>query len=103
LNLNRNNIGDVGAEHLANALQTNTALTTLDLRNNNIGPKGAEHLARALQINNDLTTLDLSRNKIGDVGDEIEKSLKRNKNCTDVNKKKLHELQHHDVNTCYSN
>lgn len=68
--LGNNQIGDKGAEHLANALQQNKVtgivlfcsypiifyyfsqtLTTLDLYNNRIGFYGGQHLADALEQN----------------------------------------------------
>ncbi|CAF4150431.1 unnamed protein product, partial [Adineta steineri] len=51
LNLYDSQIGDQGAQHLANALQINKTLTTFNLYNNEIGDQGAQHLANALQIN----------------------------------------------------
>ncbi|CAM4768322.1 unnamed protein product [Rotaria magnacalcarata] len=63
VDLSRNEIGDKGAQHLANALQPRliktdpftacllTTLTILDLRYNQIGDRGAQHLANALQHN----------------------------------------------------
>ncbi|CAF4101541.1 unnamed protein product [Adineta steineri] len=66
--LSNNHIGDVGAQHLADALQYNTSLTTLNLQYNQIGDDGAQRLADALQHNTTLTKLSLSHNQIGDVG-----------------------------------
>ena len=40
-----NGIGGQGAQHLAAALQHNSALTTLNLETNDIGGQGAQHLA----------------------------------------------------------
>ena len=45
-------IGDFGAESLANILKSNTVLITLNLPSNKIGHIGAEHLAHALKIHN---------------------------------------------------
>jgi hypothetical protein len=53
---------------LAEALRTNTSLTTLELYNNQIGDAGAVALAEALRTNTSLTTLNLSGNQIGDAG-----------------------------------
>ncbi|CAF3668986.1 unnamed protein product, partial [Rotaria socialis] len=44
LHLWSNQIGALGAQHLADALQHNTTLTTLNLENNQIGDKGAQDL-----------------------------------------------------------
>ncbi|CAF1629918.1 unnamed protein product, partial [Adineta ricciae] len=68
LNLNSNKIGAKGAQHIADALRTNTTLTTLDLDYNGIGAKGAKHIAHALRTNTTLATLNLRRNEIGDEG-----------------------------------
>ncbi|CAF0751735.1 unnamed protein product [Adineta steineri] len=79
LNLGWNEIGDQGAQDLANALQINKVttilvsassslhfiihilftqtLTTLDIAGNQIGAKGAQDLANALQINKVTTIL----------------------------------------------
>ncbi|MEC8585818.1 MAG: leucine-rich repeat domain-containing protein [Pseudomonadota bacterium] len=44
-----NRIGDAGAAVVAAALAANDALTSLELRYNAIGDVGARHLARALE------------------------------------------------------
>ncbi|CAM4979680.1 unnamed protein product [Rotaria socialis] len=56
----------ISFDHLHFLSQT---LTTLDLSSNDIGALGAQHLADALQHNTTLTTLDLSTNDIGALGD----------------------------------
>jgi len=53
---------------LAEALKTNTTITTLDLSYNDIGHEGAKALAEALKNNTTITTLDLVGNPIGDEG-----------------------------------
>ena len=68
LNLWYNNIGDIGATALAEAIKGNTALTYLGLRGNNIGDIGAAAFAEVLKGNTVLTTLYLSFNNIGDIG-----------------------------------
>jgi Ran GTPase-activating protein (RanGAP) involved in mRNA processing and transport len=55
LDLSYNSIGDDGAKALAEALKTNSTLTTLDLQNNSIGPDGAKALAEALKTNSTVT------------------------------------------------
>jgi Ran GTPase-activating protein (RanGAP) involved in mRNA processing and transport len=70
INLGGNEIGDEGAEHLSNALSTNTTLTSIILYKNNIGVKGAEYLSNALSTNTTLTSISLYRNNIGDEGVE---------------------------------
>ncbi|KAG0349324.1 hypothetical protein BG005_011034, partial [Podila minutissima] len=59
LNLELNSIGDNGAQALAEALKTNLTLTILNLRHNSIGHNGAQALAEALKTNSTLTTLNL--------------------------------------------
>ncbi|CAF1572133.1 unnamed protein product, partial [Adineta ricciae] len=86
LNLYYNKIGAEGAQHLANALRTNTTLTTLDLSCNRIGAEGAQHLANALRTNTTLTTLDLYKNEIGAEGAQhIADSLRTNATLTTHN------------------
>ena len=78
----RNNIGATGATSLAEALKTNTFLTTLKLRDN-IGDKGVTSLAKALKANTSLTTLDLESSNIGDKGvASLAEALKTNTSLT---------------------
>ncbi|CAF2223523.1 unnamed protein product [Rotaria magnacalcarata] len=78
-NLSSSQIGNNGAQCLANALRNNTTLTKLDLWENLIGEKGAQHLADALRINTTLTTLSLGRNNIGNRGvQHLADALKNN-------------------------
>ena len=55
---------------LAEALETNSTLTSLDLSRNGIGAEGAARLAAALKKNSTMTSLDISRNDIGPEGAE---------------------------------
>lgn len=58
-------ISDVGAKALADCLEVNTALRTLDLASCEIGDEGAHALAACLRSNNtSLTTLDLRCNQM---------------------------------------
>ncbi|CAF1199494.1 unnamed protein product [Rotaria sordida] len=57
LELGSNRIEALGAQYLANALTTNTALIILDLKSNRIGDKGIQHLANALTNNTPLQIL----------------------------------------------
>ncbi|CAF1669056.1 unnamed protein product [Adineta ricciae] len=61
----KNGIRAQGAQHIANALRTNTTLTTLHLDENEIGAQGAQRIADALRTNTTLTNLNLSGNRIG--------------------------------------
>lgn len=68
LNLEHNWVSRAGAEHLASALATNTALRTLQLGGNNVGVGGARAFARALRSNRALRRLDLYNNHLGTAG-----------------------------------
>ena len=66
LNLWGNDIGNKGAEHLAEALKVNTSLQKLDLWGNKLRSKGVEYLAETLKVNTSLQFLDLGFNNIGE-------------------------------------
>jgi hypothetical protein len=55
---------DCGTLHLARALETNTALHTVNISSSSIDAMGAKHLAKALRKNTVLTSLDLSNNEL---------------------------------------
>lgn len=59
-----NDVGDDGAEALAEALSTNRTLTSVNVARNNITEKGALAIARALSGNAVLSSLNLSSNSI---------------------------------------
>merc|ERR1740124_1217320 len=59
-----NDIGDEGAESLADALAKNTTITNISLSDNHIKPEGAESLADALAKNTTITNINLSENHI---------------------------------------
>ena len=65
VDLNCANIGDAGATQLAEALQGNTTVHTLNLGDNLIGDAGAAQLAEALHGNATVHTVDLGRNSFG--------------------------------------
>ena len=69
-----NSLDTKAAEHLSEALKTNSTLQTLNLINNNISPEGANHLSETLKTNSALQTLDLRDNNI----DKSAKELLRN-------------------------
>ena len=50
LNLYRNNIGEKGAEYLAESLKNNKFITILNLDFNNIGNKGTRYIVESLKI-----------------------------------------------------
>ncbi|KAF9951867.1 hypothetical protein BGZ72_006690, partial [Mortierella alpina] len=70
-------------EPLAEALKTNSTLTTFDLQHNMIGPHEVQLLAEALKANSTMTTLHLSNNAIGDNGTQaLSVALKTNLTLT---------------------
>jgi hypothetical protein len=73
LNVYNNQIGDIGAK----ALSTNTHLTSLNVSYNEIGAIGA----KALSTNTSLTSMDVSRNQIGAIG---AKALSTNTSLTSL-------------------
>lgn len=66
VDLDSNNIGDIGVQALANALNNN--VQHLYLAKNQIGNKGAEALGDMLSSDNKLEQLHLDNNEIGDEG-----------------------------------
>ena len=66
--LGRNDIGDKGARSLAKMLKSNAALKHLFLRFNSITDKGADFLARALEKNTVVTRLDLEQQTLSITG-----------------------------------
>ncbi|CAF1086986.1 unnamed protein product [Rotaria sordida] len=68
INLLINQIGEQGAQHLANALRDNVTLLTLNLGQNHIGYKGAQYMADVLRHNKTLKDISLDENNIGDEG-----------------------------------
>ncbi|NGX62383.1 MAG: hypothetical protein K940chlam9_01880, partial [Chlamydiae bacterium] len=85
LNLSNNNIGDNGANAIAESLKVNTYLTSLYLEFNHIGDNGANAIAESLKVNTCLTSLSLAGNNIEDNGaNAIAESLKVNTSLTDL-------------------
>ena len=62
--LAREDVSDLGAKHLADALLSNTTLTKLCLPGNSIGPDGVAALAKVIIGSNTLRDLNLSGNLI---------------------------------------
>ncbi|WP_342270462.1 leucine-rich repeat domain-containing protein [Rickettsia endosymbiont of Orchestes rusci] len=86
LSLYTNNIGELGAKEISNALKENKSLTLLNLQSNNIGELGAKEISNVIRSNKSLTSLDLQSNNIGDLGaKEISNALKENKSLTLLN------------------
>ncbi|CAF3765315.1 unnamed protein product [Rotaria magnacalcarata] len=61
----KNRFGDTETKYLADALQSDKAITELDLSSNEIGDIGAGCLARVLENSKTLLKLSLSNNRIG--------------------------------------
>ncbi|KAF8925261.1 hypothetical protein BGZ47_003403, partial [Haplosporangium gracile] len=86
LDLQDSKIGSYEAQALSEALKTNSTLTTLNLQGNSIGHTGAQALSEALKTNSTLTNLNLSNNSIGDTGAQaLSEALKTNSTLTTVN------------------
>jgi len=68
LNLYMNELCDLGAIEICNALKHNAGIEILDIGGNNILAAGAEALAEALMENETLRTLELGYNPIGPKG-----------------------------------
>ncbi|KAF9140378.1 hypothetical protein BGX30_006609, partial [Mortierella sp. GBA39] len=83
LDLGNNSIEYERVKALAEALKANSTLTTLYLRRNSIGDNGAKSLAEALKINSTLTTLDLERIPTG--AKALAEALKANLTLTTLN------------------
>ncbi len=65
LNLSHNNIGDKGAEHLAEVLMVKRTLSELHLNDNRISDRGVQLLANALcDRRTNLTKLYLNNNRL---------------------------------------
>ena len=61
-------LSDDTAVVAAEALLSNTAITSLNMRGNQIGDKGVRALCNMLLKNPNISTLDISHNAIGDEG-----------------------------------
>ncbi|CAF1208538.1 unnamed protein product [Adineta steineri] len=83
LYLSRNLVDDIGVKLLTDiALCKYTSLTMLALDHNQIGNEGAQYLANMLKTNETLTDLWLSYNKIGDQGVQYFADVLASKNRT---------------------
>ena len=70
LNLNYCEIGDVGAEIVADFLKHDVTVKTVWFYHCNIGPRGAKAIAESFKYNQTVELLDLADNPIGDEGVE---------------------------------
>ncbi|MES2677198.1 MAG: hypothetical protein V4612_02640 [Pseudomonadota bacterium] len=85
LSLDTNRFGDEGAMAIASLLTKNKALTNLDLSGNRIGVEGAKAIATALTKNTTLTSLGLNNNMLGGDGvREISTALATNTTLTSL-------------------
>jgi len=85
INLEYNDLGAEGAKALVETLKTNTTLTSIELGNNNIGPEGAKALAKVLKTNTTLTIIKLNTNMIVDEGVKaLAEALKTNTTLTKI-------------------
>merc|ERR1712118_357528 len=66
VNLWRNQVGDVGAQRIAQALSTNRTLTTINLTGNKCTDVGILALAKALETNDSVTSIQWLGNEITD-------------------------------------
>lgn len=66
--LNKNDIGDMGANRLFYSLKSNTVLTHLELNDNKIEDSGVFEVSSCLTINTVLTYLSITGNKLSDRG-----------------------------------
>merc|ERR1712218_4459 len=60
LKLSQNNITDLGANALAEAIKQNSSLTKLNLKRNSIENNGAEKIGKALKKNRTLTKISIN-------------------------------------------
>jgi len=83
--LSENEIGDAGATALAEAIKENKTVTKIVLSGNEIGDAGAMALAEAIEENRTVRFFYLSENKIGDEGAiALAKAIKGNKAVTEI-------------------
>ena len=68
--LSNNDIGDPGAQAIADMLKINHSLASINLALNNIGTEGAKAIANALKVNQSLQNIRLEWNYIGNQGAE---------------------------------
>ncbi|CAE7525324.1 NLRC3 [Symbiodinium microadriaticum] len=78
-------LGDAGAQALAEALKENKTVKRFDFFDHRIGYAGAQALAGALMENKTLREIQLACNQIGDAGAQaFAEALKENKSVTEV-------------------
>ena len=77
-----NRIGDEGTAALSDALKSNSTLEELKLVVSGIGAAGAQSLANMLQFNRALNSVDLNYNEIPDEGKQQLRDAVKGKNIT---------------------
>ena len=84
--LSGNNLREIGAQHISIALKKNQTLTNINLSSNNLGEIGAKYISEALLENQTLTNINLSSNNLGEIGSKhISEALKKNQTLTNIN------------------
>jgi hypothetical protein len=86
--IRHNNITEVGASYIAEALRTTRALRKLNLSVNPVGDKGLQYIAEALTTNTTLTELSLRDCRLRiteESGSALTEMLQRNKTLTELN------------------
>ncbi|XP_052269196.1 leucine-rich repeat-containing protein 74B-like isoform X2 [Dreissena polymorpha] len=85
LDMSHNNFGDIGAEILGKAIDSNETLQELNLAWNQIRRSGIHHLAKGLAENNSLRVFNLSGNGVDNAGAEcLGRALTSNRYLTDL-------------------
>ncbi|CAE7643758.1 NLRC3 [Symbiodinium necroappetens] len=85
INLEGNRIDEDGGKAIGEALKSNSTLASINLGFCNIG-EGAQAICEALKTNSTLTSINLERNHIGNEGGKaIGKALKTNSTLTSIN------------------
>ena len=89
LDMSSNKISDDGAIAITDGLESNISLKQLIISKNDITSEGAKYIAEAIQVNTTLEKLDLSFNKLSDVGANfISNGLKANNSLQEINMSK---------------
>ena len=94
ISLCNNDISDEGIKALAPAIAASLALTSINLCGNNIGPEGANALAQAVCASAVLARVDVSNNNIaGDSAAQLSTAVLGNPNIEVFNEIPIHEMR----------
>ena len=89
LDMSSNKISDDGAITITDGLESKISLKQLIISKNDITSEGAKYIAEAIQVNTTLEKLDLSFNKLSDAGANfISNGLKANNSLIEINMSK---------------